>query len=207
MCHKAPNPSSPTHTHTHKYTLLRWRKRGSRGDRKDRVEDWGWGERGEEETDNGVPAGVVPPSCDSYFTICLAKNTHTHTFIQRHTHKNSPPSLLSQPLIPRVCVHMHAHTCTQKHWYTHARTYAGMTVRQMTGGSSQCNSPSWPNTDSSRHLRQLPLSKWKEPIWNRCQKKSTVAEVQKGVWLPNRSFTQYLDSFYFTREDCSTVSV
>lgn len=172
MCHKAPNASSPTHTYT--YTLLRWRKSGNRGDREDGVEDWGWGRwRGRWRQTHGVPAGVVPPSRDSYFTICLTE----------HTHKNTPAPLLSQSSISHVFVSVHtlgAHTHTRSYTCTH--THAGVTVRQMSGGSSQCNSPPWPNTDSSRHLRQLPLSQWKEPIWIWCQKKqSTVAELWKRL--------------------------
>lgn len=206
MCHKAPNPSSPTHAHTHKYTLLRWRKRGSRGDRKDGVEDWGWG---------GMGGGGDRQRCASWcrapklwlILYHLSRQAHTHIYTETHTHRNSPPSLLSQPLIPRVCVHMHMLTCTQKHWYTHAHTYAGVTVRQMTGGSSQCNSPSWPNTDSSRHLRQLPLSQWKEPIWNWCQKKSNSCRSAEGSLTPKPELHTVFRCFYFTREDCSTVFV
>lgn len=50
------------------------------GDRKVGVEDWGcWrGEGGRRQT-HGVPAGVVPPSRDSYFTICLRRAlAHVH---------------------------------------------------------------------------------------------------------------------------------
>ena len=136
MCHKAPNPSSLAHTHTHMhtYTLLRWRKRGNRGDREDGVEDWGSGG----ETDPRCASWCRAP--ESWLILYhLSHRAHTHTHIRTQT----PPARL----------------LGRARWRTHTQ-HAGVTVRRMTGGSSRCNSPSWPNTDSSRHLRQLPLSRW-----------------------------------------------
>lgn len=83
-----------------------------------------------------MPAGVVPPSGDSYFTICLTEST------QKHPDASHPSP------------DARAHSRTQ------------VSARWMTGGSSRRNPPppisSRPHTDSSRHLRQLPLSQRKD---------------------------------------------
>lgn len=95
-----------------------------------KIEDWGGGRQSP-----GVPAGVVPPSGDSYFTICLTQST------QKHPDASHPSP------------------------DARARSRTQVPARWMTGGSSQHNpTPPAPlaHTDSSRHLRQLPLSQRKD---------------------------------------------
>lgn len=180
MCHKAPNASSPTHTHT--YTLLRCRKRGNRGDREDGVEDWGWGRwRGRWRQTHSVPAGVVPPSRDSYFTICLTEHTHRHTRTKTPLRLSwaSHPSHMCLLACTRL-VHKHTHTRS----YTCTHTHAGVTVRQMSGGSSQCNSPlgqTLIHLDILDSCLCLSGKSQSETDVKNKKKQSTVAELWKGL--------------------------
>lgn len=84
---------------------------------------------------HGVPAGVVPPSGDSYFTICLTESTQTHPNV-------SHPS-------PDAC----------------ARSHTGaseMDDRWLIAPPPSPHRPPRPHTDSPRHLRQLPPSQRKD---------------------------------------------
>lgn len=83
---------------------------------------------------HGVPAGVVPPSGDSYFTICLTESTQTHPNV-------SHPS-------PDAC----------------ARSHTGaseMDDRWLIAPPLSPHPPR-PHTDSPRHPRQLPPSQRKD---------------------------------------------
>lgn len=72
-----------------------------------KIEDGGWRQS------HGVPAGVVPPSGDSYFTICLTEST------QKHPDASHPsPDARAR-----------------------SRSRTQVPARWMTGGSSQHNPP------------------------------------------------------------------
>ena len=139
LCHvsQGAQPLQPsTHTHTHAYIhpaeMKEEGKQGRQRRRGGRLRIGG-GDR---------PTVCQLVSCPRVVTHTLpsvSPSAHIHT----HSHTNSSCSS------PGPCTLTHTHT-----------QHAGVTVRRMTGGSSRCNSPSWPNTDSSRHLRQLPLSRW-----------------------------------------------
>lgn len=134
MCHRMSNPSSLTHTHKCTHTLLRWRKRGNRGDRKKsgwKIEDGGsWGMR----EAGGRPTVCQLVSCPRVVTHTLpsvSANTLTVTHTHIHTHTEHP-WMSSEPFIYPTCVCTGAHTRAHKD----SNTHTGMTVRRMTGGSS-----------------------------------------------------------------------
>lgn len=164
----------PPAQHTHIHTPCWDEGRGETGE----TEKTGWKI---EDGGDGGGGGDRPTVCQ--LVSCPRVVTHTLPSVSPSTHTKTPLRLSWASHPSHMCLlactrlvrtHTRSYTCTH--------THAGVTVRQMSGGSSQCNSPPWPNTDSSRHLRQLPLSQWKEPIWIWCQKKqSTVAELWKRL--------------------------